>query len=68
MTQCSLIYQSGYGMATIYTQAIVVTTACGTIAVMCTSRERKAGQSAQTTTMVVGFVLLLKDTHTNFTE
>ena len=33
-----------------------VTTACGTIAVMRTSRERKAiwGQSAQTTTRVVG--------------
>ena len=47
-----------------------VTTACGTIAVMCTSRERKTiwGQSAQTTTRVVGFALLLKDTHTNFTE
>ena len=47
-----------------------VTTTCGTIAVMRTSRERKAiwGQSAQTTTGVVGFALLLKDTHTNFTE
>ena len=47
-----------------------VRTACGTIAVMRTSRERKAiwGQSAQTTTRVVGFALLRKDTHTNFTE
>ena len=46
-----------------------VATACGTIAVMRTSRVRKAiGQSAQTTTRVVGFALLLKDTHTNFTE
>ena len=37
-----------------------VRTACGTIAVMRTSRERKAicGQSAQTTTRVVGFALL----------
>ena len=47
-----------------------VATACGTIAVMRTSRERKViwGQSAQTTTRVVGFALLLKDTHTNFTK
>ena len=46
------------------------TTACGTIAVMRTSRERKAiwGQSAQTITRVVGFALLLKNTRTNFTE
>ena len=45
-----------------------VTTACGTIAVMRTSRERKTiwGQSA--TTRVVGFALSLKDTHANFTE
>ena len=61
--QCSLV-QSGYGMPTIYTQAIVSDNRCGTIAVMRTSRERKAiwGQSAQTTTRVVGFALLLKDT------
>ena len=49
---------------------LLVATACGIIAVMHTSRERKViwGQSAQTTTRVVGFALLLKDTHTNFTE
>ena len=49
-------------MATIYTQAISVTTACGTIAVMRTSRERKAiwGQSAQTTTRVVGVCIIAK--------
>ena len=47
-----------------------MTAACVTIAVMRTSRERKAisGQSAQTTRRVVGFALLLKDTHTNLTE
>ena len=47
-----------------------VTTACGTIAVMRISREHKAiwCQSTQTTTRVVGFALLLKDTLTNFTE
>ena len=51
-------------------ERLSVTTACGTIAVMRTSRERKViwGQSAQTTTRVVGFALLLKDTHTSFTE
>ena len=56
-------------MATIYSQ-LSVTTTCGTIAVMRTSREREViwGQSAQTTTRVVGVALLLKDTHTNFTE
>ena len=45
--QCSLV-QSGYGMPTIYTQAIV-SNFRGIIAVMRTSRERKAiwSQSGQ---------------------
>ena len=40
------------------------------LSVATASRERKViwGQSAQTTTRVVGFALLLKDIHTNFTE
>ena len=64
-------YNLGMAWQLFISKRLSVTTACGTMAVVHTSRERKAiwGQSAQTTTRVVhGFALLLKDTHTNFTE
>ena len=55
-------YNLDMAWQTFIPKRLSVTTDCGTIAAMCTSRECKAiwGQSAQTTTRVVGVCIIAK--------